>query len=157
VGSKAYVEEVIARKEAGFFFDQVFGSDMVGLNRPGEKGWKLYLLLGFDSPCLDMYLARNFTFLQMVINSLPRLEVKTDEVEIEETNHRRSDGKSFEHVGVPVLRFAGGRKTSLYDAYHTKESVVWETARLLFPILVIPVKTGIQGSSCFSGCPPPRA
>jgi len=54
----------------------------------------------------------------MVINFLPRLEVKTDEVEIEQVNHRRSDGKSFEHVGVPVLRSTGGRKASQYDAYH---------------------------------------
>lgn len=118
VASKKYVQDGVEGGNPGFQFDQVFSYDMVGLIQPDELEGKLYLLMGFAGPGLPPHLSRNLDFLHTIIRSLPKVGIKTNTLGIEDKNHRESDERSFELAGVPVIRFAGGRKTSLYDAYH---------------------------------------
>ncbi len=118
MASKKYVQDVVVRDNPKFHFDQVFSYDMVGLIQPEEPEGNLYLLMGFAGSDLHPYLSRNLEFLTTIIHSLPKLGIKTNTLRLEGRNHRNSDERSFELAGVPVVRFAGGRTTSLYDGYH---------------------------------------
>ena len=110
VGSEAYVAATSRH------FDQVFGYDMVGLNYPAMP-WKLYASLGVDDPLVAPHS-------ELVGAALFECAGLPEEgFELLPYYDKRSDEASFMAVGVPILRFAGGREASDYNGYHNS----WDT------------------------------
>lgn len=119
VASAAYTADY-ARGGKDWIWDQAFGYDMTGLNWPGYSTWKLYAMIGTDTKDLGEYTPGHQEFLNVTVYSFlgERLGVKPEGVEVLPKHDRNSDEQNFKRIGVPVVRFAGGRRPGEYPMYH---------------------------------------
>lgn len=111
VGSERYVEDVITEGDEPYVYDLVLGYDMTGLNWPGYRDWKMYVMTGpeDDVPALTGFAAG------LMHGTLGYPE---SGVEVLDVHDRNSDERNFKEAGVPIYRFAGGRHAADYDQYH---------------------------------------
>jgi hypothetical protein len=123
VASAAYANEYRSNLENGtidYVYDQGFGYDMTGLNWPGYSAWKLYAMVGTQHNDLIEYTEAHQAVMNATLYDFlgPRLEINPDGVETLAVHDRNSDEQNFKRVGVPVIRFAGGRRAADYPMYH---------------------------------------
>ncbi|MBI2077887.1 MAG: M28 family peptidase [Euryarchaeota archaeon] len=125
LASQAYANWY-AQSKPQWKWDQAFGYDMVGLNWPGYSKWKLYSMIGKPTTEPDAFLASHNDFLDVLAYDYlgPKLNVTTDGVEVLRVHDRNSDEQNFKRVGIPVVRFAGGRKAADYPQYHKEQDTV---------------------------------
>lgn len=111
VGSERYVEDVVTQGDEPYVYDLVLGYDMTGLNWPGYREWKMYVMTGpeDDVPALTGFAGG----LMHTTLGYPQ-----EGVEVLDVHDRNSDERNFKEAGVPILRFAGGRHAADYDQYH---------------------------------------
>lgn len=111
VGSERYVEDVVTEGDEPYVYDLVLGYDMTGLNWPGYREWKMYVMTGpeDDVPALTGFAAG------LMHGTLGYPE---SGVEVLDVHDRNSDERNFKEAGVPIYRFAGGRHAADYDQYH---------------------------------------
>ncbi|MEA3190658.1 MAG: hypothetical protein QOD77_1240 [Thermoplasmata archaeon] len=107
--SEAYVQDVVVENDEGYAYDFVLGYDMTGINWPGHA-WKMYVMVG--EPHVDPL----YAFTQDLMHKA--LGYPEDGVEVLDVHDRNSDERNFKEAGVPILRFAGGRRAADYDQYH---------------------------------------
>lgn len=123
VASAAYAEQYRSAHENGtidYVYDQGFGYDMTGLNWPGYSTWKLYAMVGTQHKDLAEYTEAHQEFMNITLYDFlgTELDVKREGVETIPVHDRNSDEQNFKRVGIPVIRFAGGRKAADYPMYH---------------------------------------
>lgn len=111
VGSERYVEDVVVEGDEPYVYDLVLGYDMTGLNWPGYREWKMYVMTGpeDDVPALTGFAG------ELMHGALGYPE---SGVEVLDVHDRNSDERNFKEAGVPIYRFAGGRHAADYDQYH---------------------------------------
>jgi hypothetical protein len=119
LGSGAYTKEYAAGGK-DWTWDEGFGYDMTGLNWPGYSAWKLWTFIGTQNQPLQHLTQPNHDFLTKLLYTFlgERLNVTDAGVGLVDTNERSSDELNFQRVGVPAIRFAGGRKAGDYPQYH---------------------------------------
>ncbi|HLE47289.1 MAG TPA: M28 family peptidase [Candidatus Thermoplasmatota archaeon] len=125
LASQAYTNWYASTKPQ-WVWDQAFGYDMTGLNWPGYSKWKLFSMIGKPSAEPEPFLESHNVFLDILAYNFlgAKLNVTTDGVEILKVHDRNSDEQNFKRVGIPVIRFAGGRKAADYPQYHKQEDTV---------------------------------
>lgn len=123
-GSKAYVTDMVAKKNSEVTYDLAVNFDMVGLQKSHIKDWNLYVLMGLDTSELETFLPENKKFLHEVRSFLLSRHIINDDVEIVDQHDRISDDWPFKLAGIPVLRFCGGRYPFLYSMYHTSSDTI---------------------------------
>jgi hypothetical protein len=123
-GSKAYVTDIVAKKNSGVTYDLAVNFDMVGLQKSDIKDWNLYVLMGLDTLDLETFFPENKKFLHEVRSFLLSRHIINYDVEIVDQHDRISDDWPFKLAGIPVLRFCGGRYPFLYSMYHTASDTV---------------------------------
>jgi len=111
VGSERYVQDAIVEGDEPYVYDLVLGYDMTGLNWPGYRDWKMYVMTGpeDDVPALT-------GFASGIMHGT--LGYPESGVEVLDVHDRNSDERNFKEAGVPIFRFAGGRNAADYDQYH---------------------------------------
>ncbi|MHB1261385.1 MAG: M28 family metallopeptidase [Thermoplasmatota archaeon] len=111
VGSERYVQDVVVEGDEPYVYDLVLGYDMTGLNWPGYRDWKMYVMTGpeDDVPALTGFASG------LMHGTLGYPE---SGVEVLDVHDRNSDERNFKEAGVPIYRFAGGRNAADYDQYH---------------------------------------
>jgi hypothetical protein len=132
LGSRYYVDAVVNQNITPFRYDQAFGYDMVGLNWPGHTPWDLYVMAGLDHPTLAQHMLAHLDFLSVLVKDFftHRFNVTADGrnasrgITILDVHDRNSDEQNFKKAGIPVVRFAGGRKAADYPEYHKRDDTV---------------------------------
>lgn len=120
LASDAYTAWYKATTDRGFVYDIVFGYDMTGINWPGHA-WKLYAFLGAGKAGLGELLEPHADFVNLTLHDFfdGVLPGARDGIEVVLNNPRSSDEAAFQSIGIPSVRFAGGRTAAEYPAYHT--------------------------------------
>jgi hypothetical protein len=111
VGSERYVEDVVTEGDEPYVYDLVLGYDMTGLNWPGYREWKMYVMTGPEDD-----VAALTGFAEGLMHTT--LGYPQSGVEVLDVHDRNSDERNFKEAGVPIYRFAGGRHAVDYDQYH---------------------------------------
>ncbi len=109
VASERYVEDVVVEGDEGYVYDFVLGYDMTGINWPGHE-WKMYVMVG------ENFVPELYPFATEAMHGL--LGYPEEGVEVLDVHDRNSDERNFKEAGIPILRFAGGRRAADYDQYH---------------------------------------
>lgn len=125
LASQAYTNWYVQNKPQ-WVWDQGFGYDMTGLNWPGYAKWKLFAMVGTQHDSLRAYTDAHAAFLDVLAYDFlgPKMNVTTDGVEVLKVHDRNSDEQSFKRIGIPVVRFAGGRRAADYPQYHKSDDTV---------------------------------
>lgn len=123
VASREYAQDYRSKHENGtidYVYDQGFGYDMTGLNWPGYSTWKLWAMVGTQHQDLAEFTEAHQEFMNITLYDFlgNELDVKREGVETIPVHDRNSDEQNFKRVGIPVIRFAGGRKAADYPMYH---------------------------------------
>jgi hypothetical protein len=123
VASQAYAQQYRSNHENAtidYVYDQGFGYDMTGLNWPGYSTWKLYAMVGTQHKDLAEFTEAHQEFMNITLYEFlgGELAVTREGVETIPIHDRNSDEQNFKRVGLPVIRFAGGRKAADYPMYH---------------------------------------
>lgn len=113
VASQAFVQDVT--NDPSKVFDLVIGLDMTGINCPGHE-WPLYAQPGQEHAdaivpvLMDAYAKAGF--------DVGAGEDARNCIVLLEANDRSSDENAFRSIGIPVVRFSGGRNAGDYPQYH---------------------------------------
>lgn len=121
VASRAYATWYAETKDRGFAYDLVLGYDMTGINWPGFAPWNLYAMIGTQHPDLAVLTTPFHDFLDLDLHEFLAagpLPGADEGIRILEVHDRNSDEQSFKKIGIPVVRFAGGRNAADYPMYH---------------------------------------
>lgn len=120
VASRAFTDWYRAHPDRGFEYDLVFGYDMTGINWPGHD-WKLFAMIGTQHDDLAHLTAPFDDFLRVTLHEFLDPAVLPGAgtgIEVLQVHDRNSDEQSFKRIGIPVVRFAGGRHAADYPMYH---------------------------------------
>lgn len=118
VASQSYVKNVY-QKQQEFVYDMVFGYDMTGINWPGHE-WNLWAYIGTQKATQDHLVSPASDFLNVTLHEFfdGVIPGASQGIQIAAPNPRNSDEQSFSKIGIPAVRFAGGKLAADYPHYH---------------------------------------
>lgn len=120
LASRAYVKHYQEDQSRTWKYDLVFGYDMTGINWPGYQPWNLYAMIGTQHDALTDLTDPFNGFLEVALHNFMNQSLPGADqgIKILDVHDRNSDEQTFKKVGIPVVRFAGGRNAADYPQYH---------------------------------------